>query len=976
MCLSFRDHEEKQEEEMKANRLLSGLTLGLSLALALGFLILFSELVSSSLSPLAPGSPVPHPEPNSHTAPPNTAVSITYDEPISPTTVSTQTFAVHAMQTGLLVETYGVHSGTIVLTPTQPFFPGELMQASATTGTLSLIDGQGPISPTVWSIRAAVLGGSGVFADSGQSLGSSSDRWVALGDLDGDRDLDALTAHVNGQPNKVWLNDGTGVFVDSGQSLGNSESHSVAVGDLDGDGDLDAFVGNGGAQPNKVWLNDGTAIFIDSGQDLGSSSSWSVALGDMDGDGDLDAFVGNGGGGLNEPNEVWLNDGAGTFVDSGQDLGNSDSRVALGDIDGDGDLDAFVANDLGQPDRVWLNHGTGTFVDSGQSLGSFWSHDVALGDIDGDGDLDALVGTWGNVANKLWLNEGAGTFVDSGQGLGDPSCRAAALGDLDGDGDLDAVIANDGNEANTVWLNDGAGGFADSGQRLGGSWSEGLALGDVDGDGDMDAFVGNGHDQADLVWLNQDRLADFRSYLPIILHDFPVVSYTEVAPAAGMDDPGGGAGMAWGDYNNDGYLDLFIVNRDDRPWPDVLFMNNGDGTFTDVTAGAGIGSDGHHGATWGDYDNDGDLDLYVVDIFSQNFLYRNNGDGTFDDVTSDAGVGNAGDGRLGAWIDYDNDGHLDLYVTNYGTNVLYKNNGDGTFRDVAEEAGVAYSGPCAGQAWGDFDNDGHADLFLTAHTEPSLLYHNNGDGTFIEVAADAGVAAPAPGWAAPVWGDYSNDGYLDLYVARDGANFLYRNNGDRTFSDVTAEAGVGNAELGEGTVFGDYDNDGHLDLYVSNEGQPNALYRNDGNGTFADVGALAGVDHAGAGQGTAFGDYDNDGDLDLYVMVMDDANLLYQNNGNNYHWLHVKTTGVLSNRDGIGARVSVTSGTLSQIREVSGGCGSFGSQDSLPVEFGLGTYAGPVTVEVRWPSGIMQTLTGVVTNQVIDVVEPAQREFP
>ena len=444
------------------------------------------------------------PLPNTHTAALTTSVSITYGEAISLTTVTKRTFAVYATQTGLLAQGHAVNGGTISLTPVQPFKPGELVQVSATTGTLTL-SGQGPISPTVWQFWAAPVGGSGVFTDSGQTLGSSDTKVVALGDLGGDGDLDAFVANRgnDGQANanRVWLNDGSGNFIDSGQSLGTSFSRGMALGDVDGDGDLDVFVGNE-SSANKVWLNDGTGYFIDSGQSLGSAYTYSVHLGDVDGDGDLDAFVGN----WTQADKVWLNDGTGRFIDSGQSFASTSSiDVALGDVDGDGDLDAFVAT-WTRADKIWLNDGTGHFIDSGHSLNSPDSYAVALGDVNGDGSLDAFTAN-GTIhdgrANKVWLNDGTGYFIDSGQSLGSSSSFAVHLGDVDGDGDLDAFVGNYSGYANKVWLNDGTGYFIDSGQSLGGSDSTDVALGDVDGDGDLDAFVGNFR-QADRVWLNQN----------------------------------------------------------------------------------------------------------------------------------------------------------------------------------------------------------------------------------------------------------------------------------------------------------------------------------------------------------------------------------------------------------------------------------------------------------------------------------------
>jgi hypothetical protein len=334
----------------------------------------------------------------------------------------------------------------------------------------------------------------GVFTDSGQNLGNLESDGVALGDLDGDGDLDAFIAngawYAGGRPNKVWLNDGNGNFTDSAQALGSSGSFVVALGDVDSDGDLDALIVNHPGT-NNVWLNDGNGNFADSGQALGSSY-FGGALGDVDGDGDLDAYIT----GASSPDKVWLNDGNGNFTDSGQNLGLSSPYswdVALEDLDGDNDLDAFVVNT--SSNKVWLNDGNGKFTDSGQNLGTSDSRGVALGDLDGDGDLDAFIANGGrNLAgstNKIWLNDGNGNFTDSGQNLGNYWSEDVALGDVDGDGDLDTVIANDLLPDN-VWLNDGNGNFTDSGQQLGviiSSRSQDAALGDLDGDGDLDAFI-------------------------------------------------------------------------------------------------------------------------------------------------------------------------------------------------------------------------------------------------------------------------------------------------------------------------------------------------------------------------------------------------------------------------------------------------------------------------------------------------------
>ncbi len=433
------------------------------------------------------------PPANSDTAPLAETLSITLSKEISETTVTTQTLFVHGGGHGQMDG--AITFGSILYNPLDDFFPGEVVQASVTTGIKDASGSSLPI-PYVWQFRAAAGVGPGGFSDSGQTLGLFDSREIALGDLDGDGDLDAFVGSYIPQPNQVWLNDGLGNFTNSGQNLGNGSTEAVALGDLDRDGDLDAFVGNYDG-PNNLWLNDGTGTFTDSGQSLGNLDTTAVALGDLDGDGDLDAFEVN----WNQPKLVWLNDGSGTFTDSGQNLGTSLSvAIALGDVDEDGDLDAFVGN-LGQADKVWLNNGAGIFTDSGQSLGTATCAGVALGDVDGDSDLDAYVVNSAQPS-RLWRNNGLGTFTDSGQSLGTTDAAAVVLGDLNGDGDLDAFVVNTV-APNQVWQNNGSGTFTNLGQSLGGSGSRTVALGDLDGDDDLDAFVGYWALEPDKVWLNE-----------------------------------------------------------------------------------------------------------------------------------------------------------------------------------------------------------------------------------------------------------------------------------------------------------------------------------------------------------------------------------------------------------------------------------------------------------------------------------------
>ena len=354
------------------------------------------------------------------------------------------------------------------------------------------------------------------FADSGQRLGAARSWDTSLGDLDGDGDLDAFVANESptDQGNAVWLNDGQGHFVISEQNIGHGMG--VELGDLDGDGDLDAFI-TSWHQASTVWLNnggvqDGTpGTYSDSGQSLGSPDSWDVALGDLDGDGDLDALIAK-----TAANTVWLNEGGlqggtpGIFTDTGQRLGAAyTAAVDLGDLDGDGDLDALTVG-WDEPGRVWLNDSAGVLTDSGQTLtpGYVHIHGLALGDLDGDDDLDAFLA---GAPNQVWLNDGAGAFSESEQGLVSRAGDTVALGDLDGDGDLDAFLAvgDWSGSDDKLWLNDGDGRLTDSGLPLSETFSSGLGLGDLDGDGDMDAFVthgdlgkSSGGEIPNEVWLN------------------------------------------------------------------------------------------------------------------------------------------------------------------------------------------------------------------------------------------------------------------------------------------------------------------------------------------------------------------------------------------------------------------------------------------------------------------------------------------
>lgn len=389
-------------------------------------------------------------------------------------------------------------------TPTTASVPPVTTTFPGSTTTTTIPPTTTTSQPTPQEPERSTLGDL-AFADSGQRLGDSRTYAVALGDLDGDRDLDAVFA--NPGVSQAWLNDGAARFAPVGQQLGSMFGLDVA--DLDLDGDLDVIAVG---MYTRALFNDGSGRFAEVVVDRQECSG--VALGDLDGDGDVDAFVTR----SEHPNQVWRNDGSGGFEQTGQLIGGSGGvaeyslDVELADLDGDSDLDVFEVNYNGLH-RVWLNDGTGVFEGSGQVLEvGEHSHGVALSDLDGDGEVDVFVSVTGTVALQVWQNDGTGTLSVTAQDVpAAAAAQAVALGDLDGDGDLDAFMAHTGSSddgyGNTVWLNDGTGVFDDSGLRLGHAYSLDVALGDLDGDGDLDALVANANfqnpvDVSNRVWLN------------------------------------------------------------------------------------------------------------------------------------------------------------------------------------------------------------------------------------------------------------------------------------------------------------------------------------------------------------------------------------------------------------------------------------------------------------------------------------------
>ncbi|MFH1007337.1 MAG: FG-GAP-like repeat-containing protein [Candidatus Latescibacterota bacterium] len=868
--------------------------------------------------------------------------------------------------------------------------------------------------------------GDEVFTEVASTLGVSAEDIQSLSvswaDYDNDGDLDLFVTANGGKPSKLFRNDGER-FLEVGVGSGFvhvDNTCSAVWADYDKDGDLDLFAAIWGGA-NRLYRNDASG-FVDVAQAVGileTGYNRAASWGDFDNDGDLDLYVCKGRriSGENQQDLLYRNEN-GNFVNISASVGITDVLVSTGadwgDYDNDGDLDLFVTTAVSQPNRLYQNTG-GVFVDISAEKGvdnmEGNSQYPSWVDYDNDGDLDLFVTRDEHFSILLYENDNQGfTEVQDEAGLGEDLGWSAGCswGDFNNDGFPDVYIPNYSG-ANSFYRNNGNGnhwlvirtiGTVSNADGIGarievvsGARRQIREVGgsDLSSQNSLPVEFGLGtHAVADSVVIQwpsgvQQVLTDVSAdqfltltepgeRIPPLMDDSTHV-FTDVASIYGVADDRPAVNAMWLDYDNDADLDLLVAST---VFP-RLYRNDGS-MFVDVAPSLGLlEANGASSAyvSAGDYENDGDIDMWVTSAGESN-LYRN-------DISTEegfTGIGHFGSGNL---IDYDGDGDLDAYrIEFYIPNRLYRND-DGILTEIPDALGLNDPGHTRWPVWGDYDGDGDMDVYVVnGRGERSSLYRNdvNVTGHFTDVTDQVGVGNEDGGsGGGACWGDYDNDGDLDLYLATSSANRLYRNevNASGGFKNIGDSLGVAANDFSQSASWADYDNDGDLDLYVVNtEDRPNRLYRNDvlQGGGFAETGEMA------DGQldfGGSWGDFDRDGDLDFYLAGGNQGNLtinrLYQNAGNDNHWLHVETVGTLSNRSGIGARIRVVADGSAQVRYVETTSG-FGSQNSLPVEFGLGTQAVADSVVIQWPSGVEQILTNISADQFLTVTEPGEGSPP
>lgn len=903
---------------------------------------------------------------------------------------------------------------------------------------------------------------------------------AAWQDFNADGTLDFLIVNDIG-PNQLLKNLDFEKFSDISaaanvETFGNS--YGIAWGDLDNDGDPDAFITtchptNPLRSINHLLRNNGDETFTNIAVQAGvadSLPSWAALTFDYDRDGWLDIFVSNSN---HDPmvgyNKLWHNNHDGTFTNTAFTAGIAGASTensygaSVADFDNDGWPDLYITS-LDRLDRLYRNNGNGTFTDIAPAAGITMNEhrSLAVADFNNDGWIDIF--TTGQPQNRLLFNNGGpnnwlristrgkennhygvGTrvhvYVDSSVQIqdiqaGDSFCsqnhNLTAHFGLGSASKPDSIILHwpDG-KTNIVQ----SGPLVEQGEVVIAEGGEGLDAPAPFGlmqpaDGTNFSLTADS-DPVDFTWQQAlTRLIDALPYrlnlygrdlwtntrYDTTLTDIPD-RYTAVQPTNLRDNTeykwtveavmapffrtstdiwsfsinpfgdlfteaskdvvgqmvGQGAGASWGDIDGDGDPDLFIANASAEP--NLLFINNGDGKFMKVSSGEIVQETlSSFGGTFGDYDNDGDLDIFVGNINGKNnSLFENDGSGTFSQVTDIAPVIDGGNSFSSAWADFDNDGNLDLFVANAGNepDFLYQGGGGGSFHKITDGEIVNEASTSFGAAWGDYNNDGFIDLFVAKNGD-NALFQNNGDGSFSKIS-NTSFMNTASSSRGGTWGDFDNDGDLDLYVANLGNNLFYENNGDGSFTQINSGEPVAASNDSRSAHWGDFDSDGDLDLFVGNVGA-DALYLNNGDKTFVRMQNDDFLNESQASNAAASADFDNDGDLDLCIahLPRNLSNLLLENNRQNHSWLKVKPVGRQSNTSAIGAKIRVKADIMGkpvwQTRQISAQSG-FASQNELPALFGLGRNAMVDSVVVEWPSGKFSYLLNVVANQFLIIDE-------
>jgi len=671
---------------------------------------------------------------------------------------------------------------------------------------------------------------------------------------------------------------------------------------------------------------------------IGPQPAFPGAVADIDGDGRVE-FCGGGYAPNNGMEANGMDDGHSwiwTVREDGSGMWRRKVRgpatgTSLADMDGDGRMEVIAwASGHDSGTLLILDGSTGKVL---RKVDSGFVESLAVADLDGDGNKEIATSSSEGTVRVY----GTDLDISAERSFG---CKmfVGGVNDIDGDGTSELVVWSPMGKVvvmdrslRTLWEEDVGGPV----------WS--LVICDFLDDGTNEIVLTSGMEL--VVFKAPSRTS---------------ICFTDVARSVGVASLRDGRGIAWVDMDGDGDLDLYVANASEG---NELYVNMGNGAFLEVSGEAGVSYVGHSVApAWGDYDGDEDLDLYIANYGQANVLYRNEGNGTFVEVTREAKVGISNEGVAASWIDYDLDGDLDLFTARNPC-VLFRNDGR-RFTDVTKEVGLDISGVIEGTAWGDYDGDGDMDLFV-AGERVGKLFRNDG-GRFTEVTEEAEVVNSSAG-RGPVWVDYDDDGDLDLFVANvSETSKLFRNRGDGTFEDVTAFSGLAGVP-GQSGAWGDYDNDGDLDLYIVRLGA-NVLFRNEGDGTFKDVTEEVGVGDLGNGKSASWADYDRDGDLDLYVCNQLSSNVLYRNEGSKGHFLAVRLKGNPPNTCAFGAKVRLVAGGRFQFREVTSGCG-YATQGPLELHFGLGKSTVADSLIVRWPDGKVQVWTQVEGDRWLTIEE-------